>query len=445
MRVKLGNVAVESRETYTGSHSGVPVIGLEHLTPEDVNLTAWNVDSENTFTKRFGKGQVLFGRRRAYLKKAVVAPCDGICSGDITVIAAKPDSLAPELLPFVIQNDRFFDFAVGKSAGSLSPRAKWEHLREFEFELPPLGEQCRLAEALWAFDDTKQAYKRLIKLTDELVKSRFVEMFGEPMSNPKDRNMKCFIETFLEMKCHLSKSSVWVPVPAASRVNLSLNMRYTNSQSDSMWHSRKSRYSPFRGWSWYDSGIFSSATNILSAASSFIISFPRLRNRFTSRFILTVYSGFSIQSSNSDFIMSSTVSKGPVRLRPCRASSIASRSSAFGRLRLTVNGIPSYSTAMDMNILIAVEVSSPKLLNSESASALRLSSTRSCIVAIEINPPCQLNKLYLHFNVLKCICQVLLHAHIVFGNHTRNRAGGKRFPDLRAAALPPDKRLPFAG
>jgi len=50
-----------------------------------------------------------------YLKKAAVAPFDGICSGDITVIEAKPDYILPELLPFVIQNDAFFDFFAGLS------------------------------------------------------------------------------------------------------------------------------------------------------------------------------------------------------------------------------------------------------------------------------------------------------------------------------------------
>ncbi|MDR1298411.1 MAG: hypothetical protein LBO05_13825 [Deltaproteobacteria bacterium] len=124
MRVKLGSAAVESRETNKGSQSGIPIVGLEHLTPEDVNLTEWNVNTENTFNKMFRKRQVLFGRRRAYLKKAAVAPCDGICSGDITVIAAKEGALTPELLALMIQNDRFYDFAVEKSAGSLSPRAK---------------------------------------------------------------------------------------------------------------------------------------------------------------------------------------------------------------------------------------------------------------------------------------------------------------------------------
>lgn len=178
-QVTLGDVAIESRETYKGDKSGMPIVGLEHLIPEDVVLSLWDRDKENTFTKMFRKGDMLFGRRRAYLKKAAQAPFDGICSGDITVIRAKEDRLIPELLPFIIQNDVLFDFAVGKSAGSLSPRVKWENLKNYKFELPPLPEQKKLAEALWAINDTLQAYQKLLIETDELVKSQFIEMFGE--------------------------------------------------------------------------------------------------------------------------------------------------------------------------------------------------------------------------------------------------------------------------
>ena len=113
-------------------------------------------------------------KRRPYLKKAAVAPFDGICSGDITVIEAIPDRILPELLPFIIQNDELFDFAVGKSAGSLSPRVKWEHLKNYEFELPDMDKQRELAELLWAMDATKKSYQKLIAATDELVKSQFI-------------------------------------------------------------------------------------------------------------------------------------------------------------------------------------------------------------------------------------------------------------------------------
>ena len=183
-KVLLGDVAVEHKETCKGSKDGYPIVGLEHLIPEEITLTAWNEGSENTFSKMFRKGNVLFGRRRAYLKKAAVAPFDGICSGDITVIEAKPDRILPELLPFIIQNDDLFEFAVGKSAGSLSPRVKWEHLKNYEFELPDMEKQKELAELLWAMDNTKKSYQKLIVATDELVKSQFIEMFGDPVKNP---------------------------------------------------------------------------------------------------------------------------------------------------------------------------------------------------------------------------------------------------------------------
>ncbi len=172
-RVKLGDVAFERKETLK-NNTGYPTVGLEHIIPEEIELTNWDEGAENTFTKVFHVGDVLFGRRRAYLKKAAVAPIDGICSGDITVISAIEEKICPRLLPFIIQNDKFFDFAVEKSAGSLSPRVKWQHAKEFEFELPEMEQQEKLAELLWAMNDTKTAYKKLQKQTDELVKSQFI-------------------------------------------------------------------------------------------------------------------------------------------------------------------------------------------------------------------------------------------------------------------------------
>lgn len=175
--VKLGDIAIEAKSSNKGDKTGIRIVGLEHLTPSNVTLSSWSEDTENTFTKEFSKGDVLFGRRRAYLKKAAVAPFDGICSGDITVIRAIEDKVDPDLLPFIIQNDFLFEFAVGKSAGSLSPRVKWTHLKEFAIELPSMPEQSKLAETLWSINETKNAYEDLINKTDELVKSQFIEMF----------------------------------------------------------------------------------------------------------------------------------------------------------------------------------------------------------------------------------------------------------------------------
>lgn len=174
-KIKLGDVAFEYKGKLAGATKSV---GLEHLSQGDVDLLGYDEGGDNTFTKAFKEGQVLFGRRRAYLKKASVAPFEGVCSGDIICIEAKEGLLSSRLLPFVIQNDNLFDFAVENSAGSLSPRVKWSSLAEYEFNLPDMRKQEELAELLWAAQELKRQYKKLLSANDEIVKSRFVEMFG---------------------------------------------------------------------------------------------------------------------------------------------------------------------------------------------------------------------------------------------------------------------------
>lgn len=176
-KYRFDQVARECRTTFKGDKNGMPIVGLEHLVPNEMLVRDFEVDTENTFTKSFKQGQILFGRRRAYQQKAGVAQFDGICSGDITVIEAIPGKIEPNLLPFIVQNEQFFEHAVQGSAGSLSPRVKWEHLASYEIELPTMEKQRVLADKLWTAYRLKESYKKLLAATDEMVKSQFIEMF----------------------------------------------------------------------------------------------------------------------------------------------------------------------------------------------------------------------------------------------------------------------------
>lgn len=160
-RVRFGEVVRLGKE-----RSADPVadgierfIGLEHIEPGDLRVRSWGeVASGTTFTTRVRPGNVLFGKRRAYQRKVAVADFDAVCSGDIYVFeSVDPKKLLPELLPFLCQTDAFFDYAVGTSAGSLSPRTNWTSLAEYEFGLPPVGEQRRIAEIAGAFSSTYAA------------------------------------------------------------------------------------------------------------------------------------------------------------------------------------------------------------------------------------------------------------------------------------------------
>jgi len=186
----LGDVVEESRLVARDPvKEGIEkVVGLEHIDSESIHLKRWEtLEQSTTFTKKFVKGQVLFGRRRAYLKKAALATFDGICSGDITVLQAK-EGLLPEMLPFLINNDKFFDFAIKNSAGSLSPRVKFKDLANFKFFLPPKKEQARIASLFGAADGVKVSTEELCNTLQTLKARLCSHYFTEGANSIKTKN-----------------------------------------------------------------------------------------------------------------------------------------------------------------------------------------------------------------------------------------------------------------
>lgn len=179
-RVRFGDVVENVNVTERNpSESGIErFIGLEHLEPGSLHIRAWgNVADGTTFTRRCQPGQVLFGKRRAYQRKVAVAEFDAVVSGDIYVFAPKNDRLLPGLLPFLCMSERFFQHAVGTSAGSLSPRTNWSSLVAFEFGLPPLDQQHRIAEIPWAVDEVTERTYKVLKTTLALRKTAHHEVF----------------------------------------------------------------------------------------------------------------------------------------------------------------------------------------------------------------------------------------------------------------------------
>jgi len=154
-------------------------VGLEYLSSETFQLQGWGeIANGTTFTKRFAKGDVLFGKRRAYLKKVAVADFDGICSGDILVIRAKAKKMLQELLLFYISSDAFINHAVSTSAGSLSPRTKWKDLAELKVSIPDLKTQETILEVFTQLETTLQQLKQQ-KLTLKHLKQKLLnEILG---------------------------------------------------------------------------------------------------------------------------------------------------------------------------------------------------------------------------------------------------------------------------
>ncbi|REE84555.1 type I restriction enzyme S subunit [Paenibacillus taihuensis] len=171
-------------------------IGLEHLDPGTLKVTRYGSDVAPTGEKLVMKeGDVLFGKRRAYQKKVAISPFDGIFSAHGMVLRPRENVIDKDFFPLLISSDYFLDAAIKISVGSLSPTINWGDLKILEFELPPLAEQRKLAKALRAINDTIESYRKLLTATEQLVKSHFIEMFGDPITNPLGWQSKPLLET----------------------------------------------------------------------------------------------------------------------------------------------------------------------------------------------------------------------------------------------------------
>jgi hypothetical protein len=115
-------------------------VGLEHLDPQCLHIRRWGKGSDVIGGKlRFRKGDIIFGKRRAYQRKLAVAEFGGICSAHAMVIRARPDKVLPEFLPFLMMSDRFMNRAVEISVGLMVARTQ-----NLGGQLPPSRASLRL-------------------------------------------------------------------------------------------------------------------------------------------------------------------------------------------------------------------------------------------------------------------------------------------------------------
>lgn len=193
MKYKFEDIAINSTTKKLPSPSdNEHYIGLEHLDSGNLYVTRWGAETAPIGEKLLmKKGDVLFGKRRAYQKKVGIAPFDGIFSAHGMVLRPKENVICKEFFPFFISSDYFLNEAIRISVGGLSPTINWKDLRILEFELPSLEEQKVLAEKLWAAYEVKESYKNLLAQTDKLLHAQFYKMFGDAFSqSTTDKRVK---------------------------------------------------------------------------------------------------------------------------------------------------------------------------------------------------------------------------------------------------------------
>lgn len=170
VNVRIDNPSESGMEHY---------VGLEHLDADSLKIRRWGTPDDVEATKlMFKKGDIIFGRRRAYQRKLGVAEFDGICSAHAMVLRAKPDVVLPDFLPFFMQSDLFMSRAIEISVGSLSPTINWKTMAAQNFLLPPKSEQQRILHGLSTTNSLIESYKDLASACEQLWRSRTTDLFA---------------------------------------------------------------------------------------------------------------------------------------------------------------------------------------------------------------------------------------------------------------------------
>ena len=194
---KFGEVAIQQKKNVNrdDTHLTKYVKG-EHMYSQDLHLREWGELTDEylgpAFIRYFDAGDILYGSRRTYLRKVVIAPFEGITSNTTFVIKANEEKIDKRLLAFVMMTDEFSEHSVRNSKGSVNPYINWKDIANYEFLLPPKEEQKKLAELLWAMDDVIEKEKRLLNninltyvstIEKELLDKKFSKVFLSEMGS----------------------------------------------------------------------------------------------------------------------------------------------------------------------------------------------------------------------------------------------------------------------
>ena len=173
-------------------------VGLEHYDSGEPVITRFTDTSLITSSvKEFKENDILIARRNVYLRRAGIVFFSGLTSGDSIILriyddceekTGIPKEDAIKILPFILNSNDFWNYANKHADGMNSKRISKDMLYDYEFDLPSLTEQRVIADKLWAAYRLKESYKKLLVATRDMVKSQFIEMFGNPVTNNKGWN-----------------------------------------------------------------------------------------------------------------------------------------------------------------------------------------------------------------------------------------------------------------
>ena len=152
-------------------------LGLEHLASGRlVRIGGGKAADMRSNTSAFKPGDVLYGKLRPYLDKAILARESGVCTTELLVL--RPNArVDARFLAAVVHSPGFLEYAVAGTTGVQHPRTSWAHIRKFGLTAFTLDEQRRIADLLWLVHEAISRSETLVGEGQALKRAAMRTMF----------------------------------------------------------------------------------------------------------------------------------------------------------------------------------------------------------------------------------------------------------------------------
>ena len=210
MKVRLGDIAVlingDRGKNYPSQadimeDGDIPFVNAGHLTGREVSFEDMNYISKEKYDSlnagKFCKGDILYCLRGSLGKKALVEEeIVGAIASSLVIIRTNEQNVDRNYLMFALDSPSIKEQLMKANNGSSQPNLSAASVKQYEIDLPDLHNQINIVERLIKVRNVIDIRKQELEKLDELIKARFVELFGDPMTNSNGYVLKTYGELF---------------------------------------------------------------------------------------------------------------------------------------------------------------------------------------------------------------------------------------------------------
>ena len=196
-KVRLGDIATlingDRGKNYPSQaditdEGDIPFVNAGHLNGRSIDFEEMNYISQDKYDRlssgKFVKGDVLYCLRGSLGKKAIVKDeVEGAIASSLVIIRPDHNRIDGDYLMYSLDSPAIKEQLTKVNNGSSQPNLSAASVREYQIELPEMQTQKTVVEKLERVRGVIDSRQHELGMLDELIKARFVELFGDPIHN----------------------------------------------------------------------------------------------------------------------------------------------------------------------------------------------------------------------------------------------------------------------